>query len=355
MQLIKIREELSQYNSVEIFNKEMYHSHNDEEYNFFWKYPNINLSLKNSGLQRYFLLTEEKEFLTSDHYLREHYDVTIFKHNRYSFPYYHSHDFFELLFVWSGTATHHVGEKEYLMQKGQVCIVPPGTHHSLSVFDDSIVIDILFKNNVQGTVLRELIGENTVLSNFFEDCLYNKKTEGNGYIIADTNADPDFESLILQMFDENSSERKYANVVLEALLLMFLSRLVQKYESSVEYISVGNYVNAKSVVDAILLYIHEHLNDVTLDDIAEKFHFNKYYASRLIKNHTELTFTQLIRMIRLLEVKKMLVSTSLSLAKICEIVGYCDTSNLVKAFKKEYGITPSQYRSSSKNSNIIMS
>ena len=75
MELIKIREELSQYNAVEIFNKEMYHSHNDEEYNFFWRYPNLNLSLKNSGLQRYFLLTEEKEFLTSDHYFREHYDA----------------------------------------------------------------------------------------------------------------------------------------------------------------------------------------------------------------------------------------------------------------------------------------
>jgi YesN/AraC family two-component response regulator len=151
------------------------------------------------------------------------------------------------------------------------------------------------------------------------------------------------------MFYENSSKNKLSNAVLEAMLLLFLSRLVQKCEDSLQFIRTSNNDDSRGTVDDILLYIHEHLCDVTLDDIADKFHFNKYYVSRLIKNHTEITFTQLVRKIRMLEAKKMIASTTLSLSKICEIVGYSDTSNLVKTFKKEFGITPNQYRKELQN------
>lgn len=343
MRTVKTRAELEKYNDAELFNKRMYSLQDGQEYNYYWEYPNINFCFDNTGLHRYYILTEQKEHLTETHYFKKKYDVSIFKHNRYSFPYYHSHDFFELIFVWSGSIKHCVCDEEREMKKGQICIIPPNVRHSLYNFDDSIVVDILFKNNVQGTILRELLGDDNVISRLFESVLYDNKDGCNGYVLADTEEDPIFEELILEMFGEKS-EDKLSNIVLEANLLLFLSRLIQKHGSSLEYLSTVRRNNSKSTVDDILLYMNKHLSDVTLDSVAEKFHFNKYYVSRLVKSQTELTFTQLIRKIRLFEARRLLISTSLSLRKIGEAVGFVDSSNLVKAFKHEYDITPNQYR-----------
>ena len=58
----------------------------------------------------------------------------------------------------------------------------------------------------------------------------------------------------------------------------------------------------------------------------------------MIKKHTDQSFTNFVRTIRLFEVKRLLVNTAYSLSKISEMVGYSDASNLVKAFKKECGL-----------------
>ena len=99
------------------------------------------------------------------------------------------------------------------------------------------------------------------------------------------------------------------------------------------------------VITGITRYIQEHLaEDVSLTVLAEKFHLNSQYISQLFKNEIGVGFLAYQTNVRMEKAKKLLISTSLSIAEVSDRVGYGDYRVFTKVFKKTEGITPSQYR-----------
>ena len=94
----------------------------------------------------------------------------------------------------------------------------------------------------------------------------------------------------------------------------------------------------------ITRYMQEHLaEEVSLSVLAEEFHLNPQYISQLFKNEIGVGFLAYLTNIRMEKAKKLLLSTSLSVAEVAE-PGYGDYRVFTKSFKKTEGITPSQYR-----------
>lgn len=95
----------------------------------------------------------------------------------------------------------------------------------------------------------------------------------------------------------------------------------------------------------IVRYMQEHLTEeISLNLLAEKFHLSAQYISQLFKNEVGVNFFTYLTNIRMEQAKKLLISTSYSVAEISEQSGYRDYRVFTKAFKKAEGITPSQYR-----------
>lgn len=99
------------------------------------------------------------------------------------------------------------------------------------------------------------------------------------------------------------------------------------------------------VITGITRYIQEHLaEDISLTVLAEKFHLNSQYISQLFKNEIGVGFLAYLTNVRMEKAKKLLISTSMSIAEVSDRVGYGDYRVFTKVFKKTEGITPSQYR-----------
>lgn len=99
------------------------------------------------------------------------------------------------------------------------------------------------------------------------------------------------------------------------------------------------------VITGITRYLQEHLaEEVSLSILAEEFHLNPQYISQLFKNEIGVGFLAYLTNIRMEKAKKLLLSTSFSVAEIAEQAGYGDYRVFTKVFKKTEGITPSQYR-----------
>ena len=95
----------------------------------------------------------------------------------------------------------------------------------------------------------------------------------------------------------------------------------------------------------ITRYLQEHLSEeISLQILSEKFHLNPQYISQLFKSEIGVNFLVYLTNIRMEKAKKLLISTSLSIADISEKTGYGDYRVFTKVFKKSEGITPSQYR-----------
>ena len=98
-------------------------------------------------------------------------------------------------------------------------------------------------------------------------------------------------------------------------------------------------------IHAITRYLQEHLNqEMSLAVLAEEFHLNPQYISQLFKNEIGVNFLTYLTNIRMENAKKLLLTTSLSIAQVSEQSGYADYRVFTKVFKKSEGITPSQYR-----------
>lgn len=117
---------------------------------------------------------------------------------------------------------------------------------------------------------------------------------------------------------------------------------ISLYNNEVKEKSV---VKKERVITGITKYMQEHLSeDVSLHILSEEFHLNSQYISQLFKNEIGVNFLTYLTNIRMEHAKKLLLSTSLSIAEVSEQSGYGDYRVFTKVFKKSEGITPSQYR-----------
>jgi two-component system response regulator YesN len=92
-------------------------------------------------------------------------------------------------------------------------------------------------------------------------------------------------------------------------------------------------------------YIQEHYaQSVSLEDVARLVHFNPVYVSAVFKKETGMSFTGYLTEVRMEEAKKLLKTTSLSVAEIARIVGYNDARYFSQLFIKLVGIKPVEFR-----------
>ena len=84
--------------------------------------------------------------------------------------------------------------------------------------------------------------------------------------------------------------------------------------------------------------MQEHLaEDLSLSVLAEQFHLNPQYISHLFKSEIGVNFLAYLTSIRMEKAKKLLLSTSLSVAEVAEQSGYGDYRVFTKVFKKIRG------------------
>ena len=81
-----------------------------------------------------------------DEFISEKYNVSLVKHPRYLPVFYHEHDFFEIIYVLSGTCTNSFRDSTEKLTAGDLCLLAPNVRHGiLAVEDDSIILNILIR------------------------------------------------------------------------------------------------------------------------------------------------------------------------------------------------------------------
>ena len=94
----------------------------------------------------------------------------------------------------------------------------------------------------------------------------------------------------------------------------------------------------------IMNYIQNHYLTVTLEELAGKFALSTPYLSKYIKEKSGMTFVDNVKKIRMKKAKTLLKNSSLTVERIAEQVGYPSVEHFNRVFKKEFHMTPVQYR-----------
>lgn len=100
------------------------------------------------------------------------------------------------------------------------------------------------------------------------------------------------------------------------------------------------------LLDNIKAYINDNFRDNTIDlnRIADNFGISASYATRFFKDHTDYSIMRYIDQLRMDVAKKLIGTTELTLKEIMLEVGYVDSTNFIRKFKKTEGVTPMEYR-----------
>jgi 2-isopropylmalate synthase len=94
----------------------------------------------------------------------------------------------------------------------------------------------------------------------------------------------------------------------------------------------------------IISYINGNYKTVTLARLAEHFHISAAYCSRLIKSLAGKNFSALVRDIRNRHARSLLISSTIKIYGISHSLGYENQETFIRNFKKDYGVSPGQYR-----------
>jgi two-component system response regulator YesN len=93
-------------------------------------------------------------------------------------------------------------------------------------------------------------------------------------------------------------------------------------------------------------YIDQHYDQaITLEEVANHIGISSYYLSRLFKDKFHVTFSEYVTSARLQRAKVFLLDGSMPLKEIALNIGYKDPNYFSRVFKKEIGLSPTDYRS----------
>lgn len=98
---------------------------------------------------------------------------------------------------------------------------------------------------------------------------------------------------------------------------------------------------SEKIIDLIQ---HEYDAELTLEACAARLHYNANYISSIFRKETGYSFSEYLTMYRFKMAKQWLRDTEMPVKEIAAKLGYNNSQNFIRSFRKVEGLTPGQYR-----------
>lgn len=140
---------------------------------------------------------------------------------------------------------------------------------------------------------------------------------------------------ILSIYSEQAKKNEFDTFIMEMLCLIFADSFRCDEEKR----------TPADDLTYICRYMQKHYNDnITIEDLAAKIHLNKSYFIRKFKLKFGISPLKYLMNIKLNNSKIFLRDTNYAIEEIAFLCGFCSSSHFSLIFKREFGITPGEYR-----------
>ncbi len=103
----------------------------------------------------------------------------------------------------------------------------------------------------------------------------------------------------------------------------------------------------EDVFGRILDYVEAHLDGkLSQSDVAQTFFLSRGYISEMFRKRLGMTFVEYKEKLRITRAMELLAQTDLPIGDIAVRIGYDDMGYFSRVFKKNYSMSPQQYRAS---------
>ena len=266
----------------------------------------------------------------------------------------HSHEFWELSYVYEGRGTHYFEDgSTVFVREGDFIFMSPGPAHCITSPPPEKggwvrVCNLLMKNEYMYDLIRRLLRVRELDDYSLRNMVLNKqpiclRLRDNSRSVYD---------LLMTAAREYRHPLDGSNAIIENTAMSLLIYIVRLYEHSLT--DKDNTDEGNDIIDDLTRIIRSGFGgDLSLEYLADYAHLSPEYLSRYFKKHTGMKLSDYITKTRIERAKYILRTSGRTINDVCEYCGYGSISSFQKAFKKYVGMTARDYRDSKRNSDRL--
>lgn len=249
----------------------------------------------------------------------------------------HTHDFIEIVYTLAGEAEHRVGDDVYTVRRGDLLFLNYGSRHAFTPHSTYTYANICFAPE---KIASQVIAPENAFALLSLTAFNEIRREADGgKITFSARQLPGVESLLSRMLDETRERRTGYRRVLDNCLNILFTEILRR--------TLPGEEKPADDFDELVRYIDENPGEhLTLASLARKCFYNPSYFSRTFRERMGIPLTEYLLRRRIEYAKTLLRTTNLPAEEIAVQAGFGTRSAFYRAFSKQTGVTPGQFRQS---------
>ena len=188
------------------------------------------------------------------------------------------------------------------------------------------IVDIVFKNMNHDLIKTESLLNNIMLdikNNVLESCKWLDKFVG------------------VQEIGEVEYAKADELDSIKALFVSPIDRVISLFER------LECSTQESGIVSRVCKYVLDNIDEeISLKIVSDSLFMNKSHISEVFKQKTGISFIEYLTLVKMERARKLMTDGRLKTYEIAELLGFKDIEYFSKLFKKNTGLTPTEYRQS---------
>lgn len=233
----------------------------------------------------------------------------------------HRHDYYEIILYRNCGGICVLNGTEHRLTDNCLFLITPNDYHRIEAQNTHLSSSTVIS-------FSEIVVDKEIISSlaFCPRIWYNVSSDALSIIEALTNV----------YFQNDKRREQLLNHLLNAMLCTVLDNASK--------LKISNDAYSPLILRAMTMILTDVSAEVTLHKIAKECNITPSYFSALFRKEVGKTFIIWLTEIRIDRAKWQLSETDTDILNICYDCGYNTPSQFIKMFKRETGLTPSEYR-----------
>ena len=234
----------------------------------------------------------------------------------------HLHYHLELVYMLDGCTNCAVDTGEYTLQSGDVLLVFPNQVHRYDPADKEKYLLFIINPDLMPELSRSFSG-----------------VAPTSPLVHGVGNDPYMHELLMTLSRTEQMPADYRDAITKGYLLAFFGELLSRMS-----FKESNHSDSLTLRSIVSYCAQNYSRELTLATLEDELHLSKYYISHLFGSKIGTGFNDYINALRVSEACRYLRRSNKSITEISTLVGFGTLRTFNRAFVKQVGMSPSEYR-----------